>query len=67
MRVVAGVVASDGTSFVAGHSLSLVNAVTDAASKWRCDVSVRLWPLDNGVQSPAAWHMDGDDYVILLF
>ena len=68
MLVVAGVAASDdGACFVAGHSLSLVNAVTAAASKWRGDGSVALWPLDSDVQYPAAWHKDGDDYVILLF
>ena len=67
MLIEAGVVAND-ENYLAARAFSFMGKVTTSASKWRLDASVTLWPLvPEGVLLPAAWHADGDDYVIVLF
>ena len=62
----AGVVASDDTFCVLGHSMGLVQQVTDSASRWRPG-ALSLWQLTPGcVRTPAAWHRHGGHFVILM-
>ena len=62
----AGVVTSDEAICVLGHSLTLVDKVTDCASSWRLG-AVSLWQLSPlSVGLPATWHRDGDLFVILI-
>ena len=62
----AGVVTNDDTFCVLGQSLSLVRQVTDSASSWRPG-ALSLWQLSPlCVSTPAAWHRDGDLFVILI-
>ena len=65
--VSAGVVADDQTFHILGYAGAFVDQVTDSAWSWRRG-DLRLFKMQPlCVALPAAWHLDGELYVIIAF